>query len=194
MRKPFNQLTDAELADILFYTAANGIVIIPVSKIEAITDTTLKLTSGQTYTINAAVASELTAKLAIYEAYQLENSATDFEAKLKAAKEDTFKADVEQIFQNLYNSATTATEKFHTHLGNILQAAEDQVSELKATASKAKSTVEDIKQTIRAEDFAKLKEELTNDITDIKPIKINLQDVTNLLKQLFNDANNKPTA
>lgn len=194
MRKPFNQLTDAELADILFYTAANGVVIIPVSKIEAITDTTLKLASGQTYTINAAVASELTAKLAIYEAYQLENSATDFEAKLKAAKEDTFKADVEQIFQDLYDSATTATQKFHTHLGNILQAAEDQVSELKATASKAKSTVEDIKQTIRAEDFAKLKEELTSDITDIKPIKVNLQDVTNLLKQLFNDANNKPVA
>lgn len=194
MRKPFNQLTDAELADILFYTASNGVVIIPVSKIEAITDTTLKLASGQTYTINATIASELTAKLAIYEAYQLENSATDFEAKLKAAKEDTFKADVEQIFQDLYNSATTATEKFHTHLGNILQAAEDQVSELKATASKAKSTVDDIKQTIRAEDFAKLKEELTNDITDIKPIKVNLQDVTNLLKQLFNDANNKPTA
>ena len=193
MRKPFNQLTDAELADILFYTASNG-VIIPVSKIEAITDTTLKLASGETYTINAAVAANLTAKLAIYEAYQLENSATDFEAKLKAAKEDTFKADVEQIFQNLYNSATTATEKFHTHLGNILQAAEDQVSELKATASKAKSTVDDIKQTIRAEDFAKLKEELTKDITDIKPIKVNLQDVTNLLKQLFNDANNKPTA
>lgn len=193
MRKPFNQLTDAELADILFYTAPNGVTI-PISKIEAISNTTLKLASSETYTINAAIASDLTAKLAIYEAYQLENSATDFEAKLKAAKEDTFKADVEQIFQNLYNSATTATEKFHIHLGNILQAAEDQVSELKATASKAKSTVENIQQTIRAEDFAKLKEELTNDITDIKPIKINLQDVTNLLKQLFNDANNKPAS
>ena len=193
MRKPFNQLTDAELTSILFYTASNG-VIIPVSKIEAISNTSLKLASGESYTINATIASDLASKLAIYEAYQLENSATDFEAKLKVAKEDTFKADVEQIFQNLYNSATTATEKFHTHLGNILQAAEDQVSELKATASKAKSTVEDIKKTIRAEDFAKLKEELTNDITDIKPIKINLQDVTNRLKQLFNDANNKPTA
>lgn len=193
MRKPFNQLTDAELADILFYTAANGVIIV-VSKIEAISNTSLKLASGESYTINATIASDLAAKLATYEAYQLENSATDFEVKLKAAKEDTFKADVEQIFQDLYNSATTATEKFHTHLGNILQAAEDQVSELKATASKAKSTVEDIKQTIRAEDFAKLKEELTNDITDIKPIKVNLQDVTNLLKQLFNDANNKPTA
>ena len=193
MRKPFNQLTDAELADMLFYTAPSG-VIVPVSKIEAITNTALKLASGETYTINSTIASELAEKLAIYEAYQLENSATDFEAKLKAAKEDTFKADVEQIFQNLYNSATAATEKFHTHLGNILQAAEDQVSELKATASKAKSTVEDIKQTIRSEDFAKLKEELTKDITDIKPIKLNLQDVTNLLKQLFNDANNKPAA
>ena len=42
------------------------------------------------------------------------------------------------------------------------------------------------------EGYEKLKEELTNDITDIKPIKVNLQDVTNLLKQLFNDANNKP--
>lgn len=193
MRKPFNQLTDAELADILFYTASNG-VIIPVSKIEAITNTVLKLASGESYTINSAIASDLVAKLAIYEAYQLENSATDFEAKLKAAKEDTFKADVEQIFQNLYNSATTATEKFHTHLGNILQAAEDQVSELKATASKAKSTVDDIKKTIRAEDFAKLKEELVNDIKDIKPIKIDLKDALSILKQLFNDANNKPTA
>ena len=193
MRKPFNELTDAELTSILFYTASNG-VIIPVSKIEAISNTSLKLASGESYTINATIASDLAAKLAIYEAYQLENSATDFEAKLKAAKEDTFKADVEQIFQNLYDSATTATQKFHTHLGNILQAAEDQVSELKDTASKAKSTVENIQQTIRAEDFAKLKEELTNDITDIKPIKINLQDVTNLLKQLFNDANNKPVA
>lgn len=193
MRKPFNQLTDAELTSILFYTASNG-VIIPVSKIEAISNTSLKLSSGESYTINSTIASDLAAKLAIYEAYQLENSATDFEAKLKAAKEDTFKADVEQIFQNLYDSATTATQKFHTHLGNILQAAEDQVSELKATASKAKSTVEDIKQTIKSEDFAKLKEELTKDITDIKPIKVNLQDVTNLLKQLFNDANNKPTA
>lgn len=193
MRKPFNQLTDAELADILFYTASNG-VIIPVSKIEAISNTVLKLASGESYTINPAIAPDLAAKLAIYEAYQLENSATDFEAKLKAAKEDTFKADVEQIFQNLYNSATTATEKFHTHLGNILQAAEDQVSELKATASKAKSTVDDIKKTIRAEDFAELKEELVNDIKDIKPIKVDLKDALSILKQLFNDANNKPTA
>lgn len=193
MRKPFNELTDAELADILFYTASNGVTI-PVSKIEVITNTVLKLASGESYTINAYIASELVAKLAIYEAYQLENSATDFEAKLKAAKEDTFKADVEQIFQNLYNSATTATEKFHTHLGNILQAAEDQVSELKATASKAKSTVDDIKKTIRAEDFAELKEELVNDIKDIKPIKIDLKDALSILKQLFNDANNKPTA
>lgn len=193
MIKPFNQLTDAELADILFYTASNGVTI-PVSKIEAITNTALKLASGETYTINAAIAASLTAKLAIYEAYQLENSATDFEAKLKAAKEDTFKADVEQIFQNLYNSATTATEKFHTHLGNILQAAEDQVSELKATASKAKSTVDDIKKTIRAEDFAELKEELVNDIKDIQPIKVDLKDALSILKQLFNDANNKPTA
>lgn len=193
MRKPFNELTDAELADILFYTASSG-VIIPVSKIEVITNTSLKLTSGESYTINSAIASELAAKLAIYEAYQLENSATDFEAKLKAAKEDTFKADVEQIFQNLYNSATTATEKFHTHLGNILQAAEDQISELKATASKAKSTVDDIKKTIRAEDFAELKEELVNDIKDIKPIKVDLKDALSILKQLFNDANNKPTA
>lgn len=193
MRKPFNELTDAELADILFYTASSGVTI-PVSKIEVITNTVLKLASGESYTINSAIASELAAKLAIYEAYQLENSATDFEAKLKAAKEDTFKADVEQIFQNLYNSATTATEKFHTHLGNILQAAEDQVSELKATASKAKSTVDDIKKTIRAEDFAKLKEELVNDIKDIKPIKIDLKDALSILKQLFNDANNKPTA
>ena len=193
MRKPFNELTDAELADILFYTASNG-VIIPVSKIEAITNTVLKLASGESYTINSAIASDLVAKLAIYEAYQLENSATDFEAKLKAAKEDTFKADVEQIFQNLYNSATTATEKFHTHLGNILQAAEDQVSELRDTASKAKSTVEDIKQTIKARDFAELKEELVNDIKDIKPIKVDLKDALSILKQLFNDANNKPTA
>lgn len=192
MRKPFNELTDAELADILFYTASNG-VIIPVSKIEVITNTVLKLASGESYTINSAIASELAAKLAIYEAYQLENSATDFEAKLKAAKEDTFKADVEQIFQDLYNSATTATEKFHTHLGNILQAAEDQVSELKATASKAKSTVEDIRQTIKARDFAELKEELVNDIKDIKPIKVDLKDALSILKQLFNDANNKPT-
>ena len=193
MRKPFNELTDAELADILFYTASNG-VIIPVSKIEAITNTVLRLASGESYTINAYIASELAAKLAIYEAYQLENSATDFEAKLKAAKEDTFKADVEQIFQNLYNSATTATEKFHTHLGNILQAAEDQVSELRDTAAKAKSTVEDIKQTIKARDFAELKEELVNDIKDIKPIKVDLKDALSILKQLFNDANNKPTA
>ena len=193
MRKPFNELTDAELADILFYTASNGVTI-PVSKIEVITNTVLKLASGESYTINAQVASDLAAKLAIYEAYQLENSATDFEAKLKAAKEDTFKADVEQIFQDLYNSATTATEKFHTHLGNILQAAEDQVSELKATASKAKSTVEDIKQTIKAKDFAELKEELVNDIKDIKPIKVDLKDALSILKQLFNDANNKPTA
>lgn len=193
MRKPFNELTDAELADILFYTASNG-VIIPVSKIEVITNTVLKLASGESYTINSTIASDLVAKLAIYEAYQLENSATDFEAKLKAAKEDTFKADVEQIFQNLYNSATTATEKFHTHLGNILQAAEDQVSELKATASKAKSTVEDIRQTIKARDFAELKEELVNDIKDIKPIKVDLKDALSILKQLFNDANNKPTA
>lgn len=193
MRKPFNELTDAELADILFYTASNGVTI-PVSKIEVITNTVLKLASGESYTINAQVASDLAAKLAIYEAYQLENSATDFEAKLKAAKEDTFKADVEQIFQDLYNSATTATEKFHTHLGNILQAAEDQVSELKATASKAKSTVEDIRQTIKARDFAELKEELVNDIKDIKPIKVDLKDALSILKQLFNDANNKPTA
>ena len=193
MRKPFNELTDAELADILFYTASNGVTI-PVSKIEVITNTVLKLASGESYTINAQVASDLAAKLAIYEAYQLENSATDFEAKLKAAKEDTFKADVEQIFQDLYNSATTATEKFHTHLGNILQAAEDQVSELKATASKAKSTVEDIKQTIKAKDFAELKEELVNDIKDIKPIKVDLKDALSILKQLFNDANNKPAA
>lgn len=193
MRKPFNELTDAELADILFYTASSG-VIIPVSKIEVITNTSLKLASGESYTINSAIASDLVAKLAIYEAYQLENSATDFEAKLKAAKEDTFKADVEQIFQNLYDSATTATEKFHTHLGNILQAAEDQVSELKATASKAKSTVEDIRQTIKARDFAELKEELVNDIKDIKPIKVDLKDALSILKQLFNDANNKPTA
>lgn len=193
MRKPFNELTDAELADILFYTASNG-VIIPVSKIEAITNTVLKLASGESYTINAYIASELAAKLAIYEAYQLENSATDFEAKLKAAKEDTFKADVEQIFQDLYNSATTATEKFHTHLGNILQAAENQVSELRDTAAKAKSTVEDIKQTIKARDFAELKEELVNDIKDIKPIKVDLKDALSILKQLFNDANNKPTA
>jgi len=190
MRKPFNELTDAELADILFYTASNGVTI-PVSKIEVITNTVLKLASGESYTINAQVASDLAAKLAIYEAYQLENSATDFEAKLKAAKEDTFKADVEQIFQDLYNSATTATEKFHTHLGNILQAAEDQVSELKATASKAKSTVEDIKQTIKAKDFAELKEELVNDIKDIKPIKVDLKDALSILKQLFNDANHK---
>ena len=193
MRKPFNELTDAELADILFYTASNGVTI-PVSKIEVITNTVLKLASGESYTINAQVASDLAAKLAIYEAYQLENSATDFEAKLKAAKEDTFKADVEQIFQDLYNSATTATEKFHTHLGNILQAAEDQVSELKATASKAKSTVEDIRQTIKARDFAELKEELVNDIKDIKPIKVDLKDALSILKQLFNDANNKPAA
>lgn len=193
MRKPFNELTDAELADILFYTASNGVTI-PVSKIEVITNTVLKLASGESYTINAQVASDLAAKLAIYEAYQLENSATDFEAKLKAAKEDTFKADVEQIFQDLYNSATTATEKFHTHLGNILQAAEDQVSELKATASKAKSTVDDIKKTIKARDFAELKEELVNDIKDIKPIKVDLKDALSILKQLFNDANNKPTA
>lgn len=193
MRKPFNELTDAELADILFYTASSG-VIIPVSKIEAITNTVLKLASGESYTINSAIASDLVAKLAIYEAYQLENSATDFEAKLKAAKEDTFKADVEQIFQNLYNSATTATEKFHTHLGNILQAAEDQVSELRDTAAKAKSTVEDIRQTIKARDFAELKEELVNDIKDIKPIKVDLKDALSILKQLFNDANNKPTA
>ena len=193
MRKPFNELTDAELADILFYTASNGVTI-PVSKIEVITNTVLKLASGESYTINAQVASDLAAKLAIYEAYQLENSATDFEAKLKAAKEDTFKADVEQIFQDLYNSATTATEKFHTHLGNILQAAEDQVSELKATASKAKSTVEDIRQTIKARDFAELKEELVNDIKDIKPIKVDLKDALSILKQLFNDANHKPTA
>ena len=190
MRKPFNELTDAELADILFYTASNGVTI-PVSKIEVITNTVLKLASGESYTINAQVASDLAAKLAIYEAYQLENSATDFEAKLKAAKEDTFKADVEQIFQDLYNSATTATEKFHTHLGNILQAAEDQVSELKASASKAKSTVEDIRQTIKARDFAKLKEELVNDIKDIKPIKVDLKDALSILKQLFNDANHK---
>lgn len=193
MRKPFNELTDAELADILFYTASNGVTI-PVSKIEAITNTVLRLASGESYTINAYIASELAAKLAIYEAYQLENSATDFEAKLKAAKEDTFKADVEQIFQDLYNSATTATEKFHTHLGNILQAAEDQVSELRDTAAKAKSTVEDIKQTIKARDFAELKEELVNDIKDIKPIKVDLKDALSILKQLFNDANNKPTA
>lgn len=193
MRKPFNELTDAELADILFYTASNGVTI-PVSKIEAITNTVLRLASGESYTINAYIASELAAKLAIYEAYQLENSATDFEAKLKAAKEDTFKADVEQIFQDLYNSATTATEKFHTHLGNILQAAEDQVSELRDTAAKAKSTVEDIKQTIKAKDFAELKEELVNDIKDIKPIKVDLKDALSILKQLFNDANNKPTA
>lgn len=193
MRKPFNELTDAELADILFYTASNG-VIIPVSKIEAITNTVLKLASGESYTINAYIASELAAKLAIYEAYQLENSATDFEAKLKAAKEDTFKADVEQIFQDLYNSATTATEKFHTHLGNILQAAEDQVSELRDTAAKAKSTVEDIRQTIKARDFAELKEELVNDIKDIKPIKVDLKDALSILKQLFNDANNKPAS
>lgn len=193
MRKPFNELTDAELADILFYTASSG-VIIPVSKIEAITNTVLKLASGESYTINAYIASELAAKLAIYEAYQLENSATDFEAKLKAAKEDTFKADVEQIFQDLYNSATTATEKFHTHLGNILQAAEDQVSELRDTAAKAKSTVEDIKQTIKARDFAELKEELVNDIKDIKPIKVDLKDALSILKQLFNDANNKPVS
>ena len=193
MRKPFNELTDAELADILFYTASNGVTI-PVSKIEVITNTVLKLASGESYTINAQVASDLAAKLAIYEAYQLENSATDFEAKLKAAKEDTFKADVEQIFQDLYNSATTATEKFHTHLGNILQAAEDQVSELKATASKAKSTVEDIRQTIKARDFAELKEELVNDIKDIKPIKVDLKDALSILKQLFNDANNKPVS
>ena len=193
MRKPFNELTDAELADILFYTASNG-VIIPVSKIEAITNTVLKLASGESYTINAYIASELAAKLAIYEAYQLENSAPDFEAKLKAAKEDTFKADVEQIFQDLYNSATTATEKFHTHLGNILQAAEDQVSELRDTAAKAKSTVEDIRQTIKARDFAELKEELVNDIKDIKPIKVDLKDALSILKQLFNDANNKPVS
>lgn len=193
MRKPFNELTDAELADILFYTASSG-VIIPVSKIEAISNTVLKLASGESYTINPAIAPDLAAKLAIYEAYQLENSATDFEAKLKAAKEDTFKADVEQIFQNLYNSATTATEKFHTHLGNILQAAEDQVSELRDTAAKAKSTVEDIRQTIKARDFAELKEELVNDIKDIKPIKVDLKDALSILKQLFNDANNKPTA
>lgn len=193
MRKPFNELTDAELADILFYTASNG-VIIPISKIEAITNTVLRLTSGESYTINSTIASDLAAKLAIYEAYQLENSATDFEAKLKAAKEDTFKADVEQIFQDLYNSATTATQKFHTHLGNILQAAEDQVSELRDTAAKAKSTVEDIRQTIKARDFAELKEELVNDIKDIKPIKVDLKDALSILKQLFNDANNKPAS
>lgn len=193
MRKPFNELTDAELADILFYTASNGVTI-PVSKIEVITNTVLKLASGEYYTINAYIASELAAKLAIYEAYQLENSATDFEAKLKAAKEDTFKADVEQIFQDLYNSAATATEKFHTHLGNILQAAEDQVSELRDTAAKAKSTVEDIRQAIKARDFTELKEELVNDIKDIKPIKVDLKDALSILKQLFNDANNKPAS
>lgn len=171
----------------LFYTHASGVKI-PLSRILEISPSVLTLTDKVQYQINESVYNEILPLLEAYEAAIMANAQSDFEAKLQAAKSKTFTKDFTEIFKSLYNQASSATQEFHSQLGNIIQEAEDKVTQIKQIAKESKDTIDEFKHSISAADLGKLKDELSADVADMKPIKVNLKEALDLINQMFKDA------